>query len=48
MKILLSLLAGGLATSLAEFFLHYNLVDLVVDKIKALFGAAKADLKAKL
>lgn len=49
------LAAGGVATSLAEYFLHYNLVDLVVDKTEALFGAAqseaqklKADLRAKL
>lgn len=35
--ILISLLVGGLATSLAEYKLNYNLVDF----IKELFGKAK-------
>jgi hypothetical protein len=40
--ILISLVAGGLATSLAEYFLHYNLIDLIKDKVLGLFGKAKA------
>ena len=40
--------AGGLATSSAEFKLDYNLVDLILDKIKFLVGLVKAGFsKAK-
>lgn len=35
--VLISLVSGGVATSLAEYFLHYNLADLVKDKIVGLF-----------
>lgn len=38
------LLAGGVATSLAEYKFQYNLVDLVIEKVKSLFGKAKADV----
>lgn len=55
MAIFYSLLAGALATSLAEYFLHYNLVDFVVDKVKSVLGLVgseasrlKADLRAQL
>lgn len=34
--------AGGVVTSFIEYKLDYNLVDLIVDKIKGLFGAKKA------
>lgn len=54
-SVLIALASGGLITSLAEYFLHYNLVDLVKDKILAIFGKAKAaevklqaEVKAKL
>lgn len=36
--VLISLAAGGLATSFAEYFLKYNLVDLVKDKILGLYN----------
>lgn len=36
--VLISLVAGGFATSFAEYFLKYNLVDLIKDKILGLFG----------
>ena len=39
------LAAGGVATSFAEYFFKYNLVDLVKDKILGLFGKAKAQVK---
>jgi len=49
------LAVGGVATSLAEYFLHYNLIDLIVDKAKALIGLEqslasrlKAEVRAKL
>lgn len=38
----LLLLAGGLATSFAEYRLQYNLVDLVKDKVLALIAKLKA------
>ncbi|HEX3156814.1 MAG TPA: hypothetical protein VHV32_19450 [Candidatus Angelobacter sp.] len=41
--ILISLVSGGVATSLAEYFLNYNLIDLLKDKVLALFGKAKAE-----
>jgi len=44
--ILISLVAGGLATSLFEYLLKYNLIDLVVDKIKGLFKTAESDVEA--
>jgi len=43
LHIFLLLLAGGLATSSAEYLLKYNLVDLIKDKILGLFGKAKAE-----
>lgn len=39
--VLISLAAGGVATSLAEYFFHYNLVDLIVDKAKAVYHAIR-------
>lgn len=42
------LLSGGLLTSLAEFKFNYNLIDLVVEKVKGLFGKAKADISAEV
>jgi hypothetical protein len=39
--VLVSLVAGGVATSLAEFFFSYNLVDLVKDKILAVYHALR-------
>jgi hypothetical protein len=41
--ILISLVSGGIATSLAEYFLNYNLIDLLKDKVLALFSKAKAE-----
>lgn len=38
LEVLGLLAAGGVATSLAEYFFKYNLVDLVKDKILGLFG----------
>lgn len=35
--VIISLVVGALATSLAEYFLKYNLIDLLVDKVKGLF-----------
>lgn len=40
------LLAGGLATSFAELKFQYSLVGLIVEKVKSLFGKAKADVSA--
>jgi hypothetical protein len=39
--ILISLAAGGVATSFAEFFFKYNLVDLVKDKTLAAYHAIR-------
>lgn len=39
--VIISLVAGALATSLAEYFLKYNLIDLLVDKVKGLFRSKK-------
>ncbi|HEX8838455.1 MAG TPA: hypothetical protein VF748_16045 [Candidatus Acidoferrum sp.] len=39
--VLISLVSGALATSLAEYFFRYNLIDLLVDKVKGLFGKKK-------
>ncbi len=45
--IVISLIAGALATSLAEYKFSYNLVDYIVEGVKKLFGfAAKAEIKA--
>jgi hypothetical protein len=42
------LAAGGVATSLAEYKLQYNLIDYIVDGFKKLFGyATRLELKAK-
>lgn len=38
--------AGGVATSFAEYFLKYNLVDYIKDLALKLFGKAKSDVKA--
>jgi hypothetical protein len=40
------LAAGGFITSLAEYFKKYNLIDLIVEKVKKLFGKAEGDVKA--
>lgn len=45
LKTILTLLAGSLATSFAEYHFNYNLVDLVVEKVKGLLGKAQADIK---
>lgn len=42
------LLSGGLLTSFAEFHFQYNLVGLVVEKVKGLFGKAKADISVEV
>lgn len=39
---LLAAAVGGLITSGAEFKLEYNLVDLILDKVKLLIGKVKA------
>lgn len=44
--ILGSLAAGGQTTSIVEFFKHYNLTDLEIDKIEAIKSKAKADIDA--
>jgi hypothetical protein len=44
--ILISLASGGVATSLAEYFLNYNLIDLLKDKVLWLFGKGKAEEQA--
>ena len=41
--ILPAMAAGGLITSYAEFKKNYNLVDLIKDKISALFGRVVLD-----
>lgn len=41
-----SLLVGAGATSYAEYHFKYNLVDLIIEKVKGLFGKAKADVVA--
>ena len=46
--VLISLLSGAAATTIAEYFFKYNLVDLIKDKILALFGKAKAEVKAEV
>lgn len=53
--ILISLVAGGFITSGFEYFLKYNLIDLIKDKVLGLFGSAKAaevkvvaDIKAEI
>ena len=39
--VLISLIFGAAATTSAEYFFKYNLLDLVKDKILGLFGKAK-------
>jgi hypothetical protein len=39
--VLISLVAGGVGTSFAEYFFHYNLVDLVKDKALAVYHAIR-------
>ena len=39
--IIISLVAGGFGTALAEYFFHYQLIDLIVDKSKAVFAAIR-------
>lgn len=41
MKYVLLLAAGGFATSTAEYFLKYNLIDLIKDKVQSLLGLVK-------
>ena len=47
--VVISLAAGGFVTSLIEYLLRYNLVDLIVEKVVGLFKkgetAVKTDLK---
>lgn len=45
--VLISLAAGGFITSTFEYFLKYNLIDLIVEKVKGLFGKAKSDVAAE-
>jgi hypothetical protein len=40
--VVISLVAGGLATSTAEFFMKYNLIDFLKDKIMTLLHLSKA------
>lgn len=42
--ILISLVIGAAATTSAEYFFKYNLIDLIKDKILGLFGKAKAEV----
>jgi hypothetical protein len=45
--IAISLVAGALATSFAEYHFSYNLVDYIVEGVKKLLGfATKAEAKA--
>lgn len=46
MKTFLLLLSGGVVTSLAEYFLNYNLIDLLKDKIIGLFSKLFGEAKA--
>jgi len=39
--VLISLAAGGVATSFAEYFFKYNLVDLIKDKALAVYHALR-------
>lgn len=48
MKTFLLLFSGGILTSLAEFFLNYNLIDLLKDKILGFFGKGEAAVKAEV
>lgn len=41
MSIVISLLVGAFATSFAEYHFNYNLVDLIKDKVTALFSKVK-------
>ena len=45
LEVTISLAAGGSITSFAEYKLNYNLIDLIVDKVKALTGAVTSDAK---
>lgn len=45
-SVVVSLIVGGFATSFAEYKLDYNLIDLIVDKIKSAYGTAKKDVNA--
>lgn len=44
----ISLLAGAAATTTAEYFFKYNLLDLLVEKVKGLFSRGEAAVKSKL
>lgn len=48
LAIVVSLLVGAIATSTAEYLKNYNLVDLVIEKVKGLFGKAKAEAQAEV
>lgn len=37
---------GGVVTSLVEYLRKYNLIDLIVEGVKKLFGKAKSDVKS--
>lgn len=39
--VLISLVVGAFATSFAEYFLNYNLVDLIKDKLLAVYHALR-------
>ena len=41
-KLVLTLFAGGVLTSAAEYYFKYNLFDLLKDKITALFKKTSA------
>lgn len=42
--VVISLAVGGFTTSLIEYFLKYNLIDLIVDKVKGFFRSAEKKL----
>lgn len=44
--IVVSLLIGAFATSTAEYVKNYNLVDLIIEKVKSLLGKTEAKVKA--
>lgn len=46
--IAISLAAGGVTTSMFEYFLKYNLIDLIVEKVKSLFGKGEKAVQTGL
>lgn len=46
--VVISLVAGGFATSLAEYLLRYNLIDLIVEKVTGLFKSEEAKVRSDL